>query len=123
MLTIENVAAICHAANHELCLGQGDGSQLPWHEAPHWAKQSAIDGVEFHLNNPEATPSASHENWLAHKEADGWRYGVMKNAITKEHPCMVPYDELPAEQQLKDYLFMAIVKAAKPFLKPPDGIV
>ncbi len=120
MLTIENVAAICHAANRELCLSQGDVSQVRWDKAPNWAKESAISGVEFHVANPKAKPADSHKEWLKHKEADGWTFGEIKDTAKKEHPCMVPYGKLLAEQRLKDCLFTAIVGAARPFIALPD---
>ena len=72
---------------------------------------SAINGVKFHQENPDAGPSHSHENWLKEKEADGWVYGSVKDETHKMHPCMVPYDELPGEQKLKDTLFIAVVRA------------
>jgi hypothetical protein len=53
--------------------------------------------------------SAQHEAWCDHKIADGWKYGPVKDAGKKEHPCLVPYDELPPEQKAKDYVFRAIV--------------
>jgi hypothetical protein len=93
-----------------LC-GLGDLSQLPWKDAPEWQKMSAINGVVFIRNNPDAPPSASHESWLAEKLADGWKYGPVKDADKKEHPCCVAYDELPTEQRAKDYIFGAIVRA------------
>jgi hypothetical protein len=84
-------------------------------DAPEWQRQSALNGVAFHLTalekGDEPAPSASHESWLAEKEADGWKYGPVKNPETKEHPCFVPYDQLPVEQRRKDYIFGAIVKA------------
>jgi hypothetical protein len=45
------------------------------------------------------------------KLADGWKYGPVKYPEKKEHPCMVPFAELPKEQQLKDALFRHIVPA------------
>jgi hypothetical protein len=48
---------------------------------------------------------------MADKEADGWKHGPVKDPEKKEHPCMVPYGQLPAEQRAKDYLFIAVVKA------------
>ena len=60
-----------------------------------------------------AGKAAQHDAWLADKERDGWKYGAVKNPETKEHPCCVPYDQLPAEQRVKDYLFKAIVNAFK----------
>ena len=119
VLTIVDVAAMCHAANREVCAAQGDHSQLPWSEAPTWAKDSAIAGVRTLMLNPGMTPEQSHQAWLDHKLTHLSFRGVMKNEATKEHPCFVPYDELPAEQQLKDHVFSAIVEAARPFTVPP----
>jgi hypothetical protein len=73
--------------------------------------------VKFHLTNPDAGPAASHESWLAEKEATGWKYGPVKDADKKEHPCFVPYNELPPAQQSKDYLFRAIVHGLAPFVE------
>ena len=111
------IASICHEANRAYCKSIGDTSQPSWEEAPDWQKESAIAGVSFHMANPTASPSASHEAWRQHKEAEGWDYGIKKDPFLKQHPCMVPYDELPIEQRRKDYLFRAIVHA---FMTNPD---
>lgn len=113
-LTILAVAAVCHEANRALCAGLGDYSQSSWSEAPEWQIQSAVTGVKFNLDNPDAPASASHDSWLAEKERDGWKYGPVKDADKKEHPCYVPYEQLPQEQQAKDHLFKAIVAALAP---------
>jgi hypothetical protein len=102
------IAKVAHEINRAYCLAIGDNSQLPWDEAPVWQRESAINGVIFHRDNPDAKPSASHESWLAEKEKDGWKYGPVKDAEKKEHPCFVPYDQLPVDQKAKDYLFSAV---------------
>ena len=107
------IATICHEANKALCEGLGDFNQKPWYEAPQWQKDSAYDGVFFHLNNPEASASASHNSWLAGKKAAGWKYGQVKDVGKKEHPCYVSYEQLPLEQQAKDHLFKAIVDSLR----------
>ena len=104
------IARLCHEANRAYCQGIGDDSQLPWDDAPQWQKDSAVAGVRFHKLNPNAGDSASHDSWMAHKIADGWVYGPVKDPEKKEHPCMVPFASLPVEQQKKDALFRAIVK-------------
>ena len=119
-MKIEDIAKICHDANASLCATQGDLSQSNWDDAPDWQKKSAINGVKFHLENPEATPENSHESWLKEKEADGWKFGEVKNPETKEHPCFVPYDQLPKNQQSKDYLFRGIVHALSSFIEIAD---
>jgi len=65
----------------------------------------------MHLDNPDATPALSHESWLKEKSDSGWKFGPVKDAEKKEHPCMVPFEALPPEQQMKDILFAAIVRA------------
>ena len=107
-MKVEELARLCHEANRTYCELIGDKSQLPWDQAADWQRASMIDGVLFHMKNPAAGPSGSHENWLKTKIADGWVYGPVKDAELKQHPCIVPYDQLPIEQQLKDALFVAI---------------
>lgn len=112
---IEQVARICHEANRAYCQSIGDNSQPTWEHAPQWQRDSAINGVKFHVAHLAAgtkpAPSASHEAWLAEKRADGWKFGPVKDAAKKEHPCFIPYEGLPIEQRLKDYLFAAINEA------------
>jgi RyR domain len=116
MLNISDVARICHEANHAYCESIADYSQNGWNEAAEWQRQSAIKGVEWRLANPEAPESAQHEAWVEEKVREGWVYGPVKDAEKKFHPCLVPYDELPAEQRAKDALFAAIVTALKPMM-------
>lgn len=105
------IAKICHEANRAYCKTIGDESQQAWEQAPEWQRESAIKGVEYHLANPDSKPSDSHKSWYDHKFAEGWKYGPVKDPSNKEHPCMVPFEELPIEQQRKDKLFLAIVRA------------
>ena len=109
-LSNEQIARIAHEANRVYCLSLEDASQKPWDSAPDWQKNSAIAGVEFLIANPEAGPEASHNSWLAVKKREGWQYGLVKNEKLRQHPCFVPYEELPVAQQLKDKLFGTIVK-------------
>lgn len=111
--TIQDIAAVCHAANAEYCRRTGDDSQPAWSEAPRWQQDSAVDGVRYHLDHPHAGPSGSHVNWMRLKLQDGWTYGPVKDAERKTHPCLVAFDQLPASQQAKDAIFVAIVHALK----------
>ncbi len=107
------IAMVAHAINAAYCASLGDTSQPTWENAPDWQKQSAEAGVGMHIANPDATPEQSHESWLAQKVAEGWVYGETKDADLKQHPCVLPYAELPVEQKAKDYLFRAVVHALK----------
>ena len=101
----------CHEVNRAYCASIGDNSQPAWADAPAWQRASAVNGVNFSVANPDAPPSASHDSWSAEKIADGWVYGPVKDPEAKQHPCLVPYDDLPVEQRTKDYLFQAVVRA------------
>ncbi len=104
------IAGACHKANRLYCESIGDFTQPLWAYAPIWQRESAIAGVENCLNADNWSPEQSHESWLAQKEADGWIYGEAKDPERKEHPCMVPYDQLPAEQKVKDIIFVTIAR-------------
>lgn len=105
------IARVCHEVNRAYCAALGDHSQPAWQDAPEWQRDSAYKGVMHTLGNPDAKPSDSHESWLAEKRAAGWKYGPVKDPEKKEHPCFVPYDDLPAEQKAKDFIFQAVVRA------------
>ena len=105
------IAAVAHEVNKAYCEALGDYSQSAWEDAPQWQRDSAIEGVKFHVEHKDAGPAASHNSWMGHKEADGWVYGDVKDMEAKTHPCMVPFDKLPVEQQAKDYIFRAVVRA------------
>lgn len=107
------IAMICHSINAAYCLSLGDDSQVAWDDTPETHKQSLIAGVEMHLANPQATPEQSHESWYQQKEAEGWTYGEFKDLEKREHPCFLPYEELPLEQKAKDYLFRSTVHLMK----------
>jgi len=91
-LTVEAVAGMCHNLNKDYCEYMGDWSQVGWCYAPQWLKDSVITGVRFHLDNPDAGPEASHENWLAEKAASGWHWGEIKDESLKLHPCCIPFE-------------------------------
>lgn len=110
-MNIHQVARVCHETNRAYCETLGDFSQKPWDLAEEWQRDSARKGVEFTIANPHASPASQHEAWMRDKIGDGWKFGPVKDASKKEHPCIVPYHDLPIEQRLKDHLFQMIVAA------------
>jgi hypothetical protein len=106
---VEACARAAHEVNRAYCIALGDFSQPSWAEAPEWQRTSARKGVVGALNGN--TPEQSHEGWLKEKIETGWKYGPVKDPEKKEHPCMVPYGELPPAQRAKDTMFIATVRA------------
>jgi RyR domain len=105
---LEACAQAAHEVNRAYCIALGDMSQPSWEDAPDWQKSSARNGVNGVLAGN--TPEQSHESWLEEKRATGWRFGPVKNPETREHPCFVPYAELPPAQRSKDHLFVSTVR-------------
>lgn len=109
MLDVD-IARVCHEANRALQAIHGDPAPSPgWVDAPEWQRESAIEGVA--AAKAGATPAEQHAAWCDSKRRDGWRHGPVKDAEAKTHHCLVPYAELPPEQQVKDHVFVAIVGA------------
>lgn len=50
----------------------------------------------------EALAENVHDTWAAGRIADGWSYGPERNDSLKQHPCLVPYNELPESEKAYD---------------------
>ena len=116
-MDILDIAEICHEANRVYCRSIGDNSQPRWENAPEWQKESAINGVQSVIGSKiKFSHRKNHDNWMTHKLKTGWKYGEDKDDDKKTHPCLLPYDELPQEQQEKDELFGSLITVLRGFL-------
>jgi ryanodine receptor 2 len=43
-----------------------------------------------------------HDVWAETRIRQGWSYGAERNDALKQHPCLVPYEELPEEEKEYD---------------------
>lgn len=109
---LDAMARIAHEVNRAYCAALGDTSQPAWEDAPEWQRSSARMGVELHTMG-DFGPEASHISWMSQKLSEGWVYGPVKDPELKQHPCIVPFADLPREQQAKDFIFRAVVHALK----------
>src|SRR5574337_1577156 len=116
-MKVIDVAKICHDVNRAYCISIGDNSQESWDNAPEWQKQSVLEGVKIIFNNELYTPEQLHENWMTMKLNNGWKYGAIKDVWEKEHPCLVPFYQLPHEQKIKDYLFISVVNSLREYIE------
>lgn len=56
----------------------------------------------------------THENWARQRMDEGWRYGPERNDERKEHPSLVPYEELSESE--KDYDRRTAIETVKTIL-------
>jgi hypothetical protein len=117
---VGQIARITHEANRVLQMATGEEVAPHWENAPVWMCASAMDGVRNIVFGEVSSPEQSHQNWMKHKEADGWTHGPVKDADKKQHPCMVPYAELPSVQRMKDWVFFTIVNVLESALLDAD---
>ena len=112
MIELNEIARVCHEVNRAYCEALGDNSQPSWEDAPEWQRSSARMGVDLHTMGDHG-PEASPISWMKQKLDEGWKYGLVKDPEKKEHPCIVPFDQLPVDQQAKDFIFRAVVHALR----------
>jgi hypothetical protein len=105
-INLESIARVAHAANAAFNVAIGQ-TQLPWE----LVGEGVLRGVVAIAEGTVRTPGDSHAAWLRDHEAAGWTYGPVKDPEAKTHPCMLPFAALPYEEQQKDVLFFAIVRA------------
>ncbi|MCL2510431.1 MAG: RyR domain-containing protein [Bacteroidales bacterium] len=74
-------------------------------------------GVELPADLLELTELLArntHDVWAAQRLAEGWQYGAERNDKRKEHPCLVPYEDLPENEKEYDRnTAMEILKVIK----------
>jgi len=54
----------------------------------------------------------NHNVWARGRMADGWAHGPRRDDAKKEHPCLIPYTDLPeSEKQVDRHTATEILKA------------
>lgn len=105
------LARLCHEVNRGYCAALGDTSHQSWEQSSQALRDSVISGVEYARANHVATPQEMHAEWSRHKVVSGWIHGPIKDEGLKTHPNILPFDELPPEERIKDHLFIALIRA------------
>ena len=116
MGAVAMIAMACHGANAAYAGSLGEKPAPPWDKMDEAHKQARCRDVLHIAENPDLGDEAAHKSWMEAKLKEGWVFGEQKDAEKKTHPCLVPYAELPKEQQFKDALFRAIVLSLAPVL-------
>lgn len=72
---------------------------------------SAVTLSTEHLKITELLAKNTHEIWSSQRLAEGWEYGPQRDDAKKQHPGLVPYEELSESE--KDYdriISMGVIK-------------
>lgn len=110
--TVADIARVCHEANRAVQIITGDANvNGEWMDVSIEVRWTAKNGVRAFLENEDMTPEKMHASWSEAKLLDGWTHGPIKDWDAKTHPCLLPYDELPEGQRLKDRVFINVIKA------------
>lgn len=54
------------------------------------------------LQLTEILATNTHELWAAQRIAEGWTYGIKRDDALKQHPDLVPYDQLAEGEKVYD---------------------
>lgn len=54
------------------------------------------------LDLGEQLAKNTHENWSQNRIKDGWKYGPKRDDLKKEHPGLIPYEELSESEKQYD---------------------
>jgi hypothetical protein len=112
-LTSYQIAEIIHSCTSRI--PRTDGSLVPvWCDLPNAHKQHAINAVEIIMNSPSRTAEELHNLWMEPLIQDGWIRGE-HNFELKQHPSIVPFNELPESEVLKDELWYHLTECFRKY--------
>ena len=70
--------------------------------SPNPIDTSDVELPEELLTLAEQLAQNVHEVWSQTRIAQGWTWGPERNDALKQHPCLVPYDQLSEEEKVFD---------------------
>ena len=69
---------------------------------PHPIQTGHIRLREDVLELAELLAKNTHDVWAQGRMDQGWRWGPARDDARKEHPCLVPYEDLPESEKEYD---------------------
>lgn len=75
---------------------------MPYHPKPFDTSNVKLTPQIIELR--EVLARNAHEIWSRQRFKDGWRFGPQRDDGRKEHPCLIPYEELPESEKEYDRL-------------------
>jgi len=105
------IARIAHEANRVYCQMTGSKSRQKWEKLSADDHHFLADGVTWVMENLDCTPEEVHNQWVKSMLAAGWTHGGVVDRIVRTHTNLRPFDQLIEREQLKDHLYLGVVKA------------
>ncbi|MFL6114459.1 MAG: RyR domain-containing protein [Catenulispora sp.] len=65
-------------------------------------RSAADQDFSYRPGEIEALARREHDRWLAERRGRGWRHGAGRDYVTKQHPDLVPWGELPEAERERD---------------------
>jgi len=117
-MNIEEVASIIYeAARLEAIWSKRSIVPEKWEDRDGKFKRQMIEVINNYLSMDQLpTPEEAHDSWMKSYLAMGWKYGKKRDVTKKTHPDLVPFKDLPKDEQDKDAIFLALVWLVKHLL-------
>jgi hypothetical protein len=97
-----------------------DGSFVDvWCDLTDEQKQNAVNAVKEIYCNPPKTAEELHELWMEPYIKDNWKKGDF-SVKDKLHPCLVPFEDLPDSEKLKDEIWSFMTELFRPYYVEKD---
>jgi len=103
----ELIARCVHHVNNKICELNNEQT-IAWEDTPKHMQDGLISAI-----NDNLSPREGHINWMMNRLANGWKLGAEKSIENKISPCLIPYEELPYAQRIKDSVRQGIVEFLK----------
>lgn len=108
---VDDIAELCHETIR--IYNESIGTYIPtWSNLKKHQRRVSTYGVDWYVKNPTAGPEESHDAWLQRAELGGWKYGPVVDYEKREHPCLVPFLDLPEHEKRKEYIFRCVALAS-----------
>lgn len=101
------IAELVHFVNNKICELNKEQT-ISWEDLPEYMKDGLILAIKL-----DQSPRDGHETWMKNRLENGWKLGPEKDIEKRISPCLVPYDELPYQQRIKDSVRKGITEFFK----------
>lgn len=106
---LAKIAEQAHAVNNVWTKEVGNETRPEWNTLSQEDKEHYIHAVSNAIDSKLYSPAEAHKQWSTWMLAQGWEHGEY-NRDEKKHPNLIPFEQLPESEKVKDILFIAVCK-------------